>query len=101
VRNLPEARVARLVECHTEQKAGYNPGRQPLFGNQLAFEEKLGQRNVNSTMFYTHIIEFDEESQNYHHATANDEKEAGELLDNGWTYILTTPQNIMMFRKRK
>jgi integrase len=24
-----------------------------------------------------------------------------ELIDNGWTYILTTPQNIMMFRKRK
>ena len=32
---------------------------------------------------------------------ARDEKEAGELIDNSWTYILTTPQNIMMFRKRK
>lgn len=63
--------------------------------------EKLGHRNINSTMVYTHIVEFDEESQNYHHAIARDEKEAGELIDNGWTYILTTPQNTMMFRKRK
>jgi hypothetical protein len=63
--------------------------------------EKLGHRNINSTMVYTHIVEFDEESQNYHHAIAKDEKEAGELIDNGWTYVLTTPQNVMMFRKRK
>jgi len=63
--------------------------------------EKLGHRNINSTMVYTHIVEFDEESQNYHHAIAKDEKEAGQLIDNGWTYICTTPQNIMMFRKRK
>jgi integrase len=63
--------------------------------------ERLGHRNINSTMVYTHIVEFDEENQNYHHATAKDEKEAGKLIDNGWTYVLTTPQNIMMFRKRK
>jgi len=64
-------------------------------------KEKLGHRNINSTMVYTHVIEFDEESQNYHHATATDDKEAGQLIDNGWTYVCTTPQNVMMFRKRK
>jgi len=64
-------------------------------------KEKLGHRNINSTMVYTHVVEFDEESQNYHHAIARDEKEAGQLIDNGWTYICTTPQNIMTFRKRK
>lgn len=63
--------------------------------------ERLGHRNINSTMAYTHIVEFDEESQNYHHAVAGDDKEAGELIDNGWQYICTTPQSIMMFRKRK
>jgi len=67
----------------------------------LEVQAKLGHRRIDSTMVYTHIIEFDEESQNYHHAVARDEKEAGELIDNGWTYICTTPQNIMMFRKRK
>ena len=63
-------------------------------------KEKLGH-NINSTMVYTHIVEFDEENQNYHHAIARDDKEAGELIDNGWQYICTTPQNVMMFRKRK
>ena len=67
----------------------------------IEVQPKLGHRNINSTMVYTHIVQFDEESQNYHHAIARNEKEAGELIDNGWTYILTTPQNIMMFRKRK
>jgi len=67
----------------------------------IEVQARLGHRNMNSTMVYTHIVQFDEESQNYHHAIARNEKEAGELIDNGWTYILTTPQNIMMFRKRK
>jgi hypothetical protein len=30
VRNLPEARVARLAECHTGQKAGYNHHASPF-----------------------------------------------------------------------
>jgi integrase len=67
----------------------------------LDVQAKLGHRRIDSTLIYTHIVQFDEESQNYHHATATNEKEAGELIDNGWTYILTTPQNVMMFRKRK
>jgi integrase len=64
-------------------------------------QEKLGHRNINSTMVYTHLVEFDEESQNYYHATARDEKEAGDLIDKGFQYVCTTPQGIMMFRKRK
>jgi site-specific recombinase XerD len=64
-------------------------------------QEKLGHRNINSTMVYTHLVEFDEESQNYYHSIARDEKEAGDLIDKGFQYVCTTPQNIMMFRKRK
>lgn len=64
-------------------------------------QEKLGHRNINSTMVYTHLVEFDEDSQNYYHAIARDEKEAGDLIDHGFQYVCTTPQGIMMFRKRK
>jgi integrase len=67
----------------------------------LEVQARLGHRRIDSTMVYTHIVEFDEESQNYHHATARNDQEAGELIDNGWTYVCTTPQNVMMFRKRK
>src|SRR4030065_1545671 len=38
-------------------------------------QEKLGHRNIKSTMVYTHLVEFDEESQNYYHSTAKDEKD--------------------------
>lgn len=69
--------------------------------NLILVKQRLGHRNINSTMVYTHVVEFDEESQNYHHATATNETEAGQLIDNGWTYICTTPNQIMMFRKRK
>jgi integrase len=92
----------RLKEIHFHTFRHYHATK--LFNETKSLPlvmERLGHRNINSTMVYTHIVEFDEESQNYHHATAKDEKEAGQLIDNGWTYVLTTPQNIMMFRKRK
>jgi integrase len=92
----------RLKQIHFHTFRHYHATR--LYNETKSIVEvqtRLGHRNINSTMVYTHIVEFDEESQNYHHAIAKDEKEAGELIDNGWTYVLTTPQNIMMFRKRK
>jgi len=92
----------RLREIHFHTFRHYHATR--LFNETKSLPmvmQRLGHRNINSTMVYTHIVEFDEESQNYHHAIAKDEKQAGELIDNGWTYVCTTPQKIMMFRKRK
>jgi integrase len=67
----------------------------------LEVQARLGHQRITSTMVYTHIVAFDEESMNYHHAVAKTDEEAGQLLDNGWTYIMTTPSGTMMFRKRK
>jgi len=39
--------------------------------------------------------------EDFNHATAKDDKEAGELIDSGFQFVCTTPQGIMMFRKRK
>ncbi len=69
--------------------------------NILHVKEILGHRNINSTLVYTHLVPVDDEAENYHHATAKDEKEAGELIEQAWQYVLTTPQGIMMFRKPK
>ena len=69
--------------------------------NILHVKEMLGHRNINSTLVYTHLVPFDDESECYNHAVAKDEKEAGELLDQAWQYVCTTPQGIMMFRKPK
>jgi integrase len=102
VRLAKKLQNPRLKQIHFHTLRHYHATK--LFSetkNILLVKERLGHRNINSTLVYTHVVEFDEESQNYHHAIARDEKEAGELIDNGWTYVLTTPQNVMMFRKRK
>ena len=69
--------------------------------NILHVKEVLGHRNINSTLVYTHLAPFDDEAENYHHATAKDDKEAGDLIEQAWQYVCTTPQGIMMFRKVK
>lgn len=67
----------------------------------LHVKEMLGHRNINSTLVYTHIVPFDENAEGYYHATAKDDKEAGELYDQGYRYDCTTPQGIMLFIKKK
>jgi 5,10-methylene-tetrahydrofolate dehydrogenase/methenyl tetrahydrofolate cyclohydrolase len=52
-------------------------------------------------LVYTHIVPFDEDAEGLHHATAKNDKEAGELLDQGFRYECTTPQGIMVFIKKK
>lgn len=69
--------------------------------NILHVKELLGHRNINSTLVYTHLVPFDEEAEAFNHAVANDDKEAGELLDQGFRYECTTPQGKMIFIKAK
>ena len=69
--------------------------------NILHVKELLGHRNINSTLVYTHLVPIDDDAESYHHATAKDAKEAGELIEQCWQYVVTTPQGIMLFRKAK
>jgi integrase len=69
--------------------------------NIVYVKEMLGHRNINSTLVYTHLVPFDEDAEGFYHATAKDEKEAGELYDQGYRYDCTTPQGIMLFIKKK
>ena len=62
---------------------------------------RLGHRSMISTMVYTHVVDLGDENQNYYHATAKDDTESGELIDKNFNYVCSTPQGIMMFRKRK
>jgi len=66
----------------------------------LLVKEKLGHRNYESTMIYTHLLEGQTEEE-YYTASATNQKEAATLLEAGWEYVLTTPEEIMLFRKRK
>ena len=58
----------------------------------------LGHRNIQNTLIYTQLINF--ESDEYHSAVAVDMKEARELVEAGFEYVCTHEIS-MLFRKRK
>lgn len=68
--------------------------------NILHVKELLGHRNINSTLIYTQLIE-NAVSEDFHFATAKDDKEARPLIEKGFEYVATTPQGVMLFKKRK
>jgi len=65
----------------------------------LHVQERLGHRNINSTMVYTHLIKT--EGDQYYSATAKTTEEAQKYTEEGFSYVCTTPENIMLFRKPK
>jgi integrase len=65
----------------------------------LHVQERLGHRNINSTMVYTHLIKT--EGDNYYSAIAKTTEEAQRLIEEGFSFVCITPENIMLFRKPK
>jgi len=61
--------------------------------------EMLGPRDIKTTLIYTQLVNF--EVDDYHSATAKTTKKAEQLTQAGFEYLCTTPQNVMLFRKRK
>jgi hypothetical protein len=59
----------------------------------------LGHRSINSTLIYTHLIDF--QTDDYITKVAKTADEACHLLEAGFEYICTTPDALMLFRKRK
>jgi integrase len=60
--------------------------------------QMLGHKNINNTMFYTQLIQF--ESDEYHSAVAKDTAEAQKFIEAGFEYVCTH-ENLMLFRKRR
>jgi hypothetical protein len=65
----------------------------------LHVKQLLGHRNINSTLVYTQLTNF--ESNEYHSATAKATAEAQALVEAGFEFVCVTPENVMLFRKRK
>ena len=59
----------------------------------------LGHRNIQNTLIYTQLINFEKEE--YHSAAATTTEEAKQLIEGGFEYVCTTPEGVMLFRKRK
>jgi integrase len=66
----------------------------------LLVKQKLGHKDIKATLIYTQLINYNEEEE-YTSRTATNGKEAQNLIENGFEYVLTTPQELMIFRKRK
>jgi len=64
----------------------------------LHVQERLGHRDISSTLIYTHLVNF--EGDEYHTATSKSLKEDEELLKAGFDYV-TERDNIKIYRKRK
>jgi integrase len=65
----------------------------------LLVKQLLGHKKLETTMFYTQLVTFNEEE--YTCRTATNAKEAQDLVEHGFAYVATTPDNLMLFRKRK
>jgi integrase/DNA-directed RNA polymerase subunit M/transcription elongation factor TFIIS len=64
----------------------------------LHVKELLGHRNINNTLIYTQLVNF--ESDEYHSATAKTVQEAKQLIEAGFEYVCDM-ENLKLFRKRK
>jgi integrase len=65
----------------------------------LLVKEKLGHRNINNTLIYTHLVSFSE-NEEFHSATAKTVDEAKKLIESGFEYV-TEMDGVKLFRKRK
>jgi integrase len=59
----------------------------------------LGHRSIKNTLVYTHFVEFKDDE--FISKVATNAEEASQLIEAAFEYVCTTPQNLMLFRKRK
>ncbi len=60
----------------------------------------MRHKRLEQTLHYIQSIDLDEPEEYVCKATNND-KEAQQLIENGFEYVTTTPNELMLFRKRK
>jgi integrase len=65
----------------------------------LLTKEMLGHRNIQNTLIYTHLVNFDEDD-NYNSATAKTVEEARKLIEAGFEYVCEM-DGVKLFRKRR
>ena len=66
----------------------------------LLVKQQLGHRKIETTLIYTQLLHINEDEEYTCKATTN-AKEAQDLIESGFEYVTTTPDALMLFRKRK
>ena len=65
----------------------------------LHVKHVLGHESLQSTLVYTHLIDFKDDE--YVSKIAKSANEACQLVETGFEYVCTAPGNLLTFRKRK
>jgi len=66
----------------------------------LFVKQQMGHKKIETTLIYTQLLQF-EQDNNYTCKVAQNAEQATQLIENGFEYIATTPEGLMLFRKRK
>ncbi len=66
----------------------------------LLVKQQMGHKKIETTLIYTQLLNLHEDDEWTCKATTNT-KQATELIENGFEYVTTTPDELMLFRKRK
>lgn len=66
----------------------------------LYVQQMLGHKNLKNTLLYTQLVDFPHEEQ-FICKVARTHAEANDLIEDGFEYVCTSPEEVMLFRKRK
>jgi len=61
--------------------------------------EVLGHKNIKNTLVYTHLVNF--KTDEFVSRVAKTAEEAAKLVEAGFEYVCSTPERLMLFKKRK
>ena len=91
----PSLRMIRLYDLrHAFGTLTYHRTKDVVFT-----QRQMGHRSLNSTLRYIHDVDFDKEQ--FIVKVAISTAEATQLLEQGFDYVTTTPDGLMLFRKPK
>jgi hypothetical protein len=65
----------------------------------LHVKNVLGHKNIKNTLVYTHLIDFRDDE--WVSKIARNADDACKLVENGFEFVCNTPDDLMVFRKRK
>ena len=93
--NKPELKTIRLYDFrHYFATTLYAKTR-----DILLVKQQLGHKKIETTLIYTQLLNLNDDEWTCK-ATTNT-NEATQLIENGFEYVATTPDALMLFRKRK
>jgi len=61
--------------------------------------EVLGHKNIKNTLVYTHLVNF--ESDEFISKVTKNAEDSCKLVEAGFDYVCTTPESLLVFKKRK